>query len=104
MEINTALITFLEKHVNCRHLLVLIGICVAFWLGFEYNNAVRDKADAELILTHAKEITAYRDSAFAAKQEAHNAISTYKWMMFYQDRTIDSLKNVIKLMENENKD
>ena len=99
----TAIMTFLEKHINSRCLLALICIGVAFWLGSKYNNAVRDKQEAELIHSHTVEIKAYCDSALAAKQEAHDAIITYKWMMFYQGRTIDSLKNVIKTMKDENK-
>ena len=103
METISVILSFLEKHVKWGYLLALIGICAAFWLGFEYNNAVRDKDEAELILSHTKEIKAYCDSALAAKHEAHDAISIYKWMIFYKDRTIDSLKNEIKTLKDENK-
>lgn len=85
-------------------MLAIVCLSVSFWLGYEYNNAVRNKAESVLILDHAREITAYHDSALSAKQEAHDAIISYKWMMFQQARTIDSLKTVIKLMNDENKD
>lgn len=103
MEITTAIISFLEKHISWRCLLALICISVSFWFGVEYNNASRNREESKLILEHAKEITAYHDSALSAKQEAHDAIINYKWMMFQQARTIDSLKNVIKMMSDENK-
>lgn len=99
----TALLSFLEKHIKWRYLLALICMAVTFWLGSEYNNAVRDKEEARLILSHTKEIQQYCDSAFAAKQEAYDVIIEYKWKLFYKDRTIDSLKNIIKSIEDENK-
>ena len=66
MEIITVIISFLEKHVNGKHLLILIGTGVAFWFGFEYNNAARNREESKLILQHAKEITVYHDSALSA--------------------------------------
>ena len=104
MEWVTTLLTFLEKHIRWRNILFVMCVIVAFWLGYKYNDAVRDKRDAELINSHTKEIKAYCDSAQAAKHEAHDVINNYKWMMFYQNRTIDSLKNIIESRSNENKD
>lgn len=103
MEIITVIITFLEKHIKWGYLLALICIGVSFWLGTQYANNVHSKVEADLILTHAKEITGYHDSAIAAKLEAHDAISEYECKLFYKDRTIDSLQNIIKSMEDESK-
>lgn len=95
----TKLIEILEKHISWRYI-VFVGITIcAFLLGSYYESSKRDKQEALLINQHTKDIKQYSDSAQEAKFKAIEAKVEYKIIIMSKDKTIDSLKSIIKSYE-----
>lgn len=94
------ILEFLEKHFSWRYVVMVLIAIAAFAMGYYFCSAQRDKQEAILVNEHTKNIKEYSDSAQSAKINAIEAEMEYRFTIISKDKTIDSLKSVIKSYEN----
>lgn len=90
------ILEFLEKHFSWRYVVMVLIAIAAFIIDYYFCSAQRDKQEAILINEHTKNIKEYSDSAQTAKFKAIEAQVEYRFVIMSKDKTIDSLKSVIK--------
>lgn len=81
-------------------LLAVIGFSLGYW----FCAARRDRQEAELIKNQAIEIKAYCDSARMTELKIIQTETECKILLWSKDKSIDSLKNIIRHYEEGNKE
>lgn len=97
----SGILQYLEKHFTWRNVVWLAFLVIAYFVGYYYCSAQRDKQEAMLINQHTKDIKSYCDSATAFKIQNQAITVKYEFMVRDKQRTIDSLNFIIKSYENE---
>lgn len=104
MEWIQPIIDFLLKICNRRAILHILSAVAAFALGYWFCAAKRERQEAELIKAQAIEIKAFCDTARAAELKIIQMETECRILMWSKDKSIDSLKSIIKHYEEGNQE
>lgn len=96
-----SILEYLEKHLSWRIIVTAALLVAAYFVGYYYCSAKRDKQEAMLINQHTKDIKSYCDSATFFKIQNQAIVIKCDYLIRDKQKTIDSLNSIIKSYEDE---